>query len=182
MQKLSYKSKVYPVRECHRNRWGSQKFLEPTAVECRRQFSNGVYAITAVFAAAILSVGVISVSAMNHEGSLMSSNCPVTMDSNGCAEQPADNNLCINYHLGLLQNFSNALPKDFGFKTFGIILAAVLVFAVFGLLAWLPKFFLLLKIRLRRLLEETIGVFYKQLGFWLDIIQKRDPAYAFASA
>jgi len=138
--------------------------------------------MAAVFTAAILSVGVMSVLAMNHEGSVMSTNCPVTMDSSGCTEKPADNNLCINYHLGLLESFSNALPKDFGFKAFGIFLASALVFAVFGLLAWLPKLFLLIKIRLKYLFEETIRAFHNQLGFWLAIIQKRDPSYAFVLA
>ncbi len=135
--------------------------------------------VLAALTLGVLSVGIISLATMNHDTMMTSQNCPISVNGGDCS-QPKESNVCIDYHLGIIQNLSNIIPQSFGVQLLGLMLVALLTLAVFGSLDSVYRFYCRLKIRFKQLLEETLEVFQNQLGFWLTIVQKRDPSYAFA--
>jgi hypothetical protein len=138
-------------------------------------------AILATLALGVLSVGIISMTTMSHDNMMASKNCPISMDGGDCP-QSSESSACVDYHLGIMQNLSSALPQNFGAELLGLMLVSLLALAVFGIFDKTYHFYCRLKIRFKQFLEQTLGVFQDQLGFWLAIIQKKDPSYAFTIA
>ncbi len=140
-----------------------------------------IRSIFAALALGILAVGIISLATMSHSGMMNSVSCPVASSSQDCS-QPNTANTCVDYHLGIIQNLTNVTPCNAGVELFGFLLASLLIFTVFGILNFPSSLYSRIKIQLRQFLEKTIFAFQRQLGFWLAIIEKRDPVYAFVLA
>ena len=146
------------------------------------KYLDNTYLTRAIFATltlGVFSVTIISMATMNHNVMMTSENCPVSINGGDCS-QPKDSGVCLDYHLGIIQNLSNSLPQGFGVEMLGLMLAALLAIVVFGSLNNTYRYYCRLKTRLKQLLEETAGVFQNQLGFWLTLVQKKDPSHTFA--
>ncbi len=135
--------------------------------------------VLAVLTLGVLSIGIISMATMNHNTMMAAENCPVSVNGGDCS-QPKDSGVCLNYHLGVMQNLANAIPNNIGASILGLMLFVLLAFVAFGLLDSTNLYYSRIKVRLRQLFEETVGVFQNQLGFWIAVTQKKDPSYAFA--
>jgi hypothetical protein len=135
--------------------------------------------ILAALTLGVLSVGIISLATMNHDRMMASADCPVAVNGGDCS-QPKDSGVCLDYHLGVMQNLANAIPNNIGATMLGLMLFVLLAFVAFGLLDSTNLYYSRIRIRLKQLFEETVGVFQNQLGFWIAVTQKKDPSCAFA--
>jgi len=134
--------------------------------------------ILALLTIGVLSIGLVSLATMSHNNMMVSVNCPVTVSA-GDHSQPSESSACVDYHLGIIQKLSNAIPQSFGVQMLGLIFVTLFVLVVFGSLEKIFRYYYRFKVRFRQFLEETLQVFQDQLGFWLAIVQKRDPSYSF---
>lgn len=142
-----------------------------------------IYGIFAGLALIFFMVGTLCMSTIAYEGTALGS-CPVPMagmDAKNCTNSQ-DAGICFDYHLGIIKNFSNVVPRNVETGLLGLILPVMFAFAAFNIVNKGYSYYHRFRSRVRRLLEETMGVFQAQLGFWLTIVQKKDPSYAFALA
>lgn len=135
--------------------------------------------ILAALTLGVLTIGVISMATMNHNAMMAAENCPISVNGGDCS-QPKDSGVCLDYHLGFIQNLANAIPNNIGANILGLMVFVLLAFVAFGLLDSTNLYYSRIRIRLKQLFEKTISAFQDQLGFWIAIIQKKDPSYAFA--
>lgn len=93
-----------------------------------------------------------------------------------------DTQNCINFHLGLMDDFSQSLPLNSSVLLIVALLASLLTGLSFLISQILFLYSDLLRQRLRRLRKKSLEAYIAQLGFWLNLIQKKSPAFAFAKA
>jgi|GEM_PF-3624506 len=127
----------------------------------------------------VLIVGIFSMATMNHVIPNTGEGNPVFISAENCS-QPQGSGTCLDYHLGVMQSLSNALPGSAGLSLLGLMFLTLFTFSAFGLLGSAYLYYCRIKTRFKQLYEETVEAFQNQLGFWLAIIQKKDPSYAFA--
>ena len=130
-------------------------------------FISFLLALNLLFAVPVLFLS------MQHNS--MAEPAPQTGRAN-CISQTGNKSSCLEYHLGVSNKISEALPAPF--HNFGQILFwALFVISAGGLLAGLLELkFRIILSRWRLWQQLSKNYFYRQLGFWLALIQKREPA------
>lgn len=127
----------------------------------------------------IIFFGVLSITTMQHEtGMTMDSSSPAISQTSDCSDSHTAQT-CVDFHLGIMQNLSSASFGSLGLK---LILTLIISFVGLFLLSLFKTStysYHLSRIRLRQLYEKTVFAFTRQLGHWLSLFEKRDPAYAF---
>lgn len=120
-----------------------------------------------------------SILSMDHNTQSAMDSCTMLM-SGGMNRQNAD--ACVSYHIGLFHNLSEITSRTPGMSLL-VLLLAVLKVALCGTL-WqlLAVFANRLWTRYRLFLPHLKEIFFIQLGFWLTLFEKRDPARASAMA
>ncbi len=140
-----------------------------------------------VLSGALIFLYPTSVLMMNHS-SAMSMETPmmhgsITGQSLVSSMPINDTNQCVNFHLNLLQNLSQASQQTpAGIILFMFIILALTLYAtnlVKQLLEYLQTLLLLKQHRLKSISLES---FMTQLGDWLAIIVNKSPAYVFTTA
>jgi hypothetical protein len=109
-------------------------------------------------------------------GDKMVDTCAVVSTQGSQSQSP---DACVSYHLGLLHNLSEAPFSGLIAQLLVLSLFVLTFFTLFSLFIHLKLYFSRLQNRYKELTEKTLAVFYTQLGFWLVLFQKRDPAYAY---
>lgn len=144
--------------------------------------SNFTKIIIAMVALVMIGASVFSMAAMNHGPNNASACIIKTTEHAGCAN-PIQAEACIDFHFSMLEKFSHGFANNVGLKFFfALTVIGFLLFAVHSLLKLLRYKSDILKVRLRYLYNDTISVFWDNLGYWLTIFEKRDPSYAFTIA
>ncbi len=144
--------------------------------------NNIKVAIVAALSFAFLSVGIFSMGLMRHEDSMMSGFSSVLSCNSTDCGMPVNDFSCLDHCISAVQNFTQIIPTNFGVKQSSFLVLALLLCLLSPLLNKLLVDHKLSKSRLRQLYEKSIIAFSKQLGFWLTLFEKRDPASAFAMA
>jgi hypothetical protein len=138
--------------------------------------------LVAIVALVMIGASVFSMAAMNH-GVDNAGTCMTGMAEHTGCTNPVQAEACIDFHFSLLEKFSHGFADNVGFKFLSVLVVmGSLLFAAYSLLNILRYKSDILKVRLRYLRNDTIAVFQESLGFWLTILEKRDPAYAFVIA
>jgi len=136
--------------------------------------------VLSLLAVGIMSFGVLSIVTMNHQMAEMGS-CQAISQNCNCAT-PQDSGTCVSYHLGIMHNLSAATHGSLGLQLISLLLFSFVGLLVLSLFKSLEYFYIRHRIRLRYLYEETVTVFARELGYWLTLLEKRDPSYAFVLA
>ncbi len=134
----------------------------------------------------LFSFYVLSIVTMVHMNTNTSENANInniSMSHNEMNHQEqSPQNDCVSYHLGLLHNLSEFSFTNLGVRSLAVLLLVFFGFTFFYLLKFTQSYFSKLRIRFRQLYEKTVTVFALQLGYWLTLLEKRDPSCAFAIA
>lgn len=146
--------------------------------------NNFIKVFAVIIALTLTSFGIFSMNAMQHTNAGI--NCAEASAHHshaGCAT-PQQTENCVDFHFGLLQKFSHGITENLGFKFILSLLALGILFFVStgSLLSAIRRYAHKLKIRWRQLRNETISIFQDTLGFWLSIIERKEPAYALSAA
>lgn len=127
--------------------------------------------IVSLLAMAIFGVGLLNFIPMNH--SAQGHEACVAANALGAgACVPQDNEMCLDYHLGILSKLSQAVPNEG--KLVLLALALLPIFAWFiNRRPLLLQSFLHIKMRMKWLWEDLIRSYFKQMWF-LILQEKRD--------
>ncbi len=143
--------------------------------------NNWAQAIFIFFVIGVLSFGILGILSMNHDLSTAGISPVINAQDSGCGDShPA--NLCIEYHLGIMRNFSQITKEGLSIQFLVSFLGLLAVFAAFGLIQNSEKIYSRLRLYFKLSPERSIQAFFIQLGYWLVLFEKRDPFYAFVSA
>lgn len=135
--------------------------------------------IILLLAVGVLSFGAISAINMNHDGDMGHNTCPVASALN-CGLKTNQLNLCVDYHLGMIKTLSTAAPWDGAGGILNLLLIGFMSLLFYILLPRVGLLYSKLKARIKHLSENVVPIFYIQLGYWIGLIEKREPAYSFA--
>ena len=119
----------------------------------------------------------VSIVSMDHSG-MDVSNIDCTYMTNQAMNSTA-NNICLGYHLGLLDQLGVSVSNHFSVRFLLVALLFVLSAIIQNLTNLLAVFYNRLRIYRNLLYEKIILAFFAQLGFWLTLFEKRDPAEIF---
>ncbi len=131
-----------------------------------------------LFAIGVMLFGVLSIAVMEHRMGMVE-NCPVISQVNGCSGSH-QGETCVSYHLGIMQSLSSASCSSLDIRMLSLLFTYFIGLVIFSLFKIFEYSYLRHRIRLKQLYEKTIFAFTLQLGYWLTLLEKRDPAYAFA--
>lgn len=134
--------------------------------------------LIAFLALAVLSIGVLSVSLIHYQDCMEGTCATSVCQSSDCAA-PSGDLACINHCVSAVLSSAQSFPANSAASLYLLLLTAVLCSALFVLNFNEPNNHRLSKSRLRQFYELSKTSFFLQLGFWICLIEKRDPAYVF---
>lgn len=158
--------------------------LDAEVVLCYYVFMKSASKTTLFSAVLLLVVAVVSfytlsILTMQHHTShdVMIDDCVMLTQTD-----PATNSLssCLAYHIGL---FSSLTQNTF--QNHSIVLAMLLlgfVFSLYSIFYFDQRAFVSLWVKYKYSLQRQKEIFYNQLGYFLTILEKRDPSNAFLIA
>ncbi len=133
-----------------------------------------------IFTASVLAMGIFGIGlnslAMDHSARGHES-CGAAIAQGTDCSAPQGNEACLDYHLGILNKLSQAVPNEGKLALLALVLLPIFLWFIqkFPLLF---RHFLDTRIRMKWLWEDLAYSFSKQLWF-LTLQGKRDPSFAF---
>lgn len=119
-----------------------------------------------------------SVLTMHHE-SMPIDHCVTLVAPSGHQESSS---ACLSYHLGLMHNLSQVSSQVSVVQLLALSFVMLVFASAASLRSLLENFYSRLKNYLRNFAETFSRIFYLQLGFWIILLEKRDPSFALAKA
>lgn len=143
------------------------------------KFSTNKIIVRSVVIALItgfVSLGFVSVMTMDH--SAMQHDCAVaSIEGITCSHSSTPANTCLQLHVGLFQNLSNAQPQTQIMALLALVILAIInIFLSPRQSAGLN--FQRLHVGLRQFLRERNGKLFERFCYWLQLLEKRDPLLA----